>query len=87
MTDGPKRLWVDPTGVDELNMYVAHASDIMDYLNMDVEYVRTDLCNVTHLSFARENMVAQARIAELEAALRQMASLYGALEDANNKGE
>jgi hypothetical protein len=30
---------------------------------------------------------AQARIGELEAALRQMASLYGALEDANKKGE
>jgi hypothetical protein len=30
---------------------------------------------------------AAARIEELEAALRQMASLYGALEDANKKGE
>ena len=30
---------------------------------------------------------AAARIGELEAALRQMASLYGALEDANKKGE
>jgi hypothetical protein len=31
--------------------------------------------------------VKNARIAELEAALRQMAALYGALEDANKKGE
>jgi hypothetical protein len=40
--DAPDRLWVDPTGVDELDMYVAHASDTMDYLNMDVSYTRTD---------------------------------------------
>tara|TARA_R110000851_G_scaffold13075_2_gene44920 strand:- start:1081 stop:1389 length:309 start_codon:yes stop_codon:yes gene_type:complete len=57
MTDAPETIWVDPTGVDELDMYVAHASDTMDYLNMDIAYTRTD--------------IPQARIAQLEAALAQ----------------
>jgi hypothetical protein len=66
MTDAPRKIWVDPTGVDELDMYVAHASDTMDHLNMDVEYIRADTAQVMHVSFARENMVAQARIQKLE---------------------
>jgi uncharacterized Zn finger protein (UPF0148 family) len=43
MIDAPDRLWVDPTGVDELDMYIAHASDTMDYLNMDISYTRDDI--------------------------------------------
>lgn len=60
MTDAPEKIWVDPTGADNLNMYVAYASDTMDFLNMDVEYTRTD--------------ISQARIAELEAALKWYAA-------------
>jgi hypothetical protein len=73
MTDNPRKLWLDPTGVDELNMYVAHSSDTMDFLNMYVEYTRTDLCNVMHVSFARENMVAKARIEKLQKELEWFA--------------
>jgi hypothetical protein len=58
MTDAPETLWVDPASEDDLNMYVGHSSDTMDYLNMDVEYTRTDYL-----------VAAQARIAELEAVL------------------
>jgi len=39
----PKLLWVDPSSMDELNMYVGHASATMDYLNMDVAYIRKDI--------------------------------------------
>jgi hypothetical protein len=56
VTEGPKMLWVDLTGADELNMYVGHASATMDYLNMDVAYVRKD--------------ISDARIIKLEVAIR-----------------
>jgi hypothetical protein len=46
----PKMLWVDPTGVDELNMYVGHASATMDYLNMDVAYIRKDISDANYKS-------------------------------------
>jgi hypothetical protein len=55
MNDAPETLWVDPSSMDDLDMYVGHDSSTMDYLNMDVEYARSD--------------IAQARIKELEAAL------------------
>tara|TARA_R110000744_G_scaffold19460_3_gene51385 strand:- start:851 stop:1096 length:246 start_codon:yes stop_codon:yes gene_type:complete len=58
MSDAPETLWVDPTGRDDLNMYVGHDSSTMDYLNMDIKYTRTD--------------IAQARIDELKLALREM---------------
>jgi thiamine kinase-like enzyme len=54
----PKMLWVDPTGVDELNMYVGHASATMDYLNMDVAYIRKD--------------IADARTTKLEDTLKEI---------------
>jgi hypothetical protein len=55
VVEHPKLLWVDPTGVDELSMYVGHASATMDYLNMDVAYIRKD--------------IPDARIAKLRKAL------------------
>ena len=42
MRDAPETLWVDPSSEDDLNMYVGHGSRTMDYLNMDVEYIRKD---------------------------------------------
>jgi hypothetical protein len=68
MTHAPEKLWVDPTGVDDLDMYIAHASDTMDYLNMDVSYTRTD--------------IADARVKNLEEAFE--AGYYKALQDAAN---
>jgi hypothetical protein len=59
MTNAPEKLWVDLTGFDDLDMYIAHDSNTMDYLNMDVSYTRTD--------------ISQARIAELEQALGRIA--------------
>jgi hypothetical protein len=56
MNDTPEKLWVDPTGVDDLDMYIAHASDTMDYLNMDIPYIRKD--------------ISDSRIEKLEQALR-----------------
>jgi hypothetical protein len=64
MTDAPETIWVDPSSMDDLNMYVGHASSTMDYLNMDVEYTRTAYL-----------VAAQARIAELEAALEGAAMI------------
>jgi hypothetical protein len=61
MTNAPEKIWVDPTGVDELDMYIAHASNTMDYLNMDVEYTRTD--------------IADARVKNLEDALSALIEL------------
>jgi hypothetical protein len=55
MANAPETLWVDPSSMDDLNMYVGHDSRTMDYLNMDVEYTRAD--------------ISQARIAELESQL------------------
>jgi hypothetical protein len=63
----PNMLWIDPTGVDKLNMYVGHGSDTMDYLNMDVSYTRTD--------------ISQARIKELEAALKKATGALGDIDD------
>jgi hypothetical protein len=43
--EGPRVLWVDPSSEDELNMYVGHASATMDYLNMDVAYIRKNIAD------------------------------------------
>ena len=93
MTDAPETIWVDSTGADNLNMYVAHASNTMDYLNMDVEYTRTDIsqARVAHalsmvangdddiLKLDAELKTAQTRVESLEAALLAVTEL---LDDA-----
>jgi hypothetical protein len=87
MTDSPTTLWIDPTGVDELDMYVGHTSSTMDYLNMDVSYTRTDISQAEYkkgfddgCAHIMEDYKAggrldlrasQARIAQLEAALNR----------------
>jgi hypothetical protein len=89
MTNAPDKLWVDPTGVDELDMYIAHASDTMDYLNMDVEYTRTDIADarVNHawskvyesdtasITLAAEAFTDYARIGQLERALENISCM------------
>jgi hypothetical protein len=83
MADAPETLWVDPSSQDDLNMYVGHSSDTMDYLNMDVEYTRAARCQALLVEFqiiSEVNSRAQARIAELEAALQEIAS-YGNMND------
>ena len=56
VVEGPKVLWVDLSSEDKLNMYVGHASAVMNYLNMDVAYIRKD--------------ISDARITKLEVAIR-----------------
>jgi hypothetical protein len=46
----PKMLWVDPSSADELNMYIGHASATMDYLNMDIAYIRKDISDANYKS-------------------------------------
>jgi phospholipid N-methyltransferase len=76
MIDAPETLWVDPSSMDDLNMYVGHDSRTMDYLNMDVEYTRTDISQAyidaidSLLMFL--SVPAQARIKQLEAALEEI---------------
>jgi hypothetical protein len=66
MTGAPEKLWIDLTGFDDLDMYIAHASNTMDYLNMDVAYTRTDIHNT-----------ALARVAELVEAIAELEEAIG----------
>ena len=58
VVEGPKVLWVDLSSEDKLNMYVGHASAVMNYLNMDVAYIRKD--------------ISDARIIKLEDTLKEV---------------
>jgi hypothetical protein len=86
MSDAPETLWVDPSSMDDLNMYVGHDSRTMDYLNMDVEYTRTDIAQKqidyawskalnaasTSVELIVQLGTAQARIKQLEGALEEI---------------
>jgi hypothetical protein len=98
MTDAPQKLWVDPASMDDFSMYVGHASDTMDFLNMDVEYTRTDIsqARIAHalsmvangdgdiLKLDAELQTSQTRVGSLEAALKKA---MGALADIHDGEE